>query len=199
MPSVLAHHVVISTHGFWLPNDPRGSCSTEVGCAHLQAFGPATTVLTHRSVANQPHDHKVREAAKQTLKYPEVVFSDAQARSVANGFAFAAQNSGYQIYACCILPQHAHFVIAQHTYPIEQVVRRLRQAATFYLLQDGLHPFAHLRSPKGNMPSVWGQDFWKVFLFSPEDVQRAIEYVEDNPPKEGKQRQQWPFVASYVG
>jgi hypothetical protein len=45
---------------------------------------------------------------------------------------------------------------------------------------------------------VWGQDFWKVFLYTPEDVLRAIRYVEDNPIKEGKKRQHWPFVVPYI-
>jgi len=34
-----------------------------------------------------------------------------------------------------------------------------------------------------------------VFLDTPEDVARAIAYVESNPEKEGKARQRWSFVA----
>jgi hypothetical protein len=109
------------------------------------------------------------------------------------------EKSGYQVYACCVLPQHTHLVIGRHTYPIEQVIRLLRQAATAKLLEDGLHPFAGQRSPGGRLPSVWGQDFRKVFLFTPEEVRDRIQYVEENPLREGKRRQHWSFVIPYPG
>ena len=43
------------------------------------------------------------------------------------------------------------------------------------------------------VPKCWGRGEWKVFL-DPEDVTRAIQYVEDNPVKEGKKRQKWSFA-----
>ena len=48
---ILASHVIFSTYGFWLPNDPRGSWSDFVGNWELTRFGKATTVTTHRSLA----------------------------------------------------------------------------------------------------------------------------------------------------
>ena len=27
---ILAYHIIFTTHGFWLPNDPRGSSSTAI-------------------------------------------------------------------------------------------------------------------------------------------------------------------------
>jgi REP element-mobilizing transposase RayT len=105
--------------------------------------------------------------------------------------------SGYQVYACCILPQHVHLVIERHSYSIEQVVRLLRQAATARLVADGRHPFE--RGPDGRLPSVWGQDCRKVFLFAPDEVRGRIGYVEKNPEREGKRRQRWPFVIPYPG
>jgi REP element-mobilizing transposase RayT len=195
---VLAYHVIFCTHGFWLPNDPRGSGSTEVRYEPLREFGPATPVTTRRSVAGKPHDRQRRLAAKQVLKYPEVTFTGLQAQSVGNGFGEMVRKSGYIGHACAILPQHVHLVIARHRYPIEQVVRLLRQAATARLLEDGRHPFAEQRAPNGRLPSVWGQDFRKVFLYTPEEIRQRIKYVEENPLKEGKPRQKWSFVVAYV-
>lgn len=196
---VLAYHVIFCTHGFWLPNDPRGSGSSEVRHDPLRAFGDATKVTTRRSVAARPHDRKLRLAAKEAMKYPEVNFTGHQALSVIKGFAEQTAKSGFIIHACSILPQHAHMVIARHRYPIEQVVRLLRQAATLRLLADELHPFAHLRSGKGRLPSVWAQDFRKVFLFTSEEIWHRIGYVEENPRKEGKRPQKWSFVTPYRG
>ncbi|OAI53588.1 hypothetical protein AYO44_04135 [Planctomycetaceae bacterium SCGC AG-212-F19] len=195
--TVLAYHVIFCTHGFWLPNDPRGSGSTEVRYKPLRQFGPATTVTTRGSVARRPHDRKLRLAAKEEMKYPEVVFTGHQALSVANGFGAMTAKAGYLIHACSILEQHVHMVIARHRYSIEQVVRLLRQAATLRLLEDGRHPFAGQRSATGRLPSVWAQDFRKVFLFTPQEIRQRIKYVEDNPVKDGKRRQKWPFVTPY--
>ncbi len=43
----------------------------------------------------------------------------------------------------------------------------------------------------------WGTGRWKV-LDTPDEVRRAIRYVESNPLKEGKPRQSWSFVAPFV-
>jgi REP element-mobilizing transposase RayT len=197
MRPVIAYHVTFSIHGFWLPNDPRGSGSLAVRFEPLQAFGPATYDPAPRSVARRPHDGRSRQAAKTLMKYPEVVFDGRQALSVGCGFAAQIKKSEYRIYACSILPQHVHLVIARRHYPIEQVVRLLRQAGTARLLADGLHPFAALRGSNGRLPSIWTQDFRKVFLFTPTEVVHRVQYVEDNPEKEGKRRQRWPFTVPF--
>ena len=44
---------------------------------------------------------------------------------------------------------------------------------------------------------VWGEYGWNVFLDSEQDVRRAIQYVEQNPPKEHKPRQRWSFVVPF--
>lgn len=198
MSAVRAYHVILSTHGFWLPNDPRGSWSTEVRVPHLRRFGAATTTSERRSLARVPHNVALRRAAKKAMKYPEVVLNGHQALSVARGFATQTFKSRYVIHACTILPCHVHLVIGRHHYAVEQVVRLLRQAATMQLLKEGRHPFAHLRRGNGYLPSVWGQDFCNVFLFTDEDIVRAIRYVEENPVREGKRRQHWSFLTPFV-
>jgi hypothetical protein len=40
---------------------------------------------------------------------------------------------------------------------------------------------------------VWAKGGWSIFLDCTEDMIRSIRYVEDNPEKEGKARQYWPF------
>ncbi len=197
MARVVAYHVILSNHGFWLPNDPRGSCSETVRYEPLRVFGEATTVVHARSVAGKSHDRRLRLAAKLAMKYPEVVFDGRQAQAVAHGFRAQVAKSGYAVHACAIMPKHAHLVIARHRYRVEQVVRLLRQSATARLLAAELHPFADRRAETGRLPSVWAQDFWKVFLFQPEDVGRAARYVEGNPGREGLRPQTWSFVTPY--
>src|SRR5687767_13325297 len=122
---VIAYHVIITAHGFWLPNDPRGSWSDFVGAWELFKYGPATKVATHRSLARVPHDRELRLAAKRALKYPAVRFSRVQVASIAQGFARAIADSGYVIHACAIMPDHAHLVPARHERTVERITSHL--------------------------------------------------------------------------
>ena len=194
---VLGYHLVITAYGFWLPNDPRGSWSDFVGSWELLRFGPATKTDSRRSVAARPHDAQLRRTAKTALKYPDVHFADAQVRTIARGFADWVQRNGVTIWACSILPEHAHLVVARHRYKVEQVANLLKGASTRALIAEGLHPLAKLVPPDQRPPKVWARNQWKVFLDAPADIRRTIRYVEENPPKEGKDRQRWSWVTPY--
>ena len=195
---VLAHHVIITAYGFWLPNDQRGSWSDFVRRWELLQFGPATKVATTRSVANRRFDGAVRNAAREALTYRPVIFDGQQALRIANGFADGVKRSGYVIHACCILPDHVHLIIRRHVYRIEQVANRLKGSATRFLTDTEMHPMQDQIPAGGALPSPWGVGLWKVFLDSPEDIRRAIAYVEANPAKAGKKTQHWSFVVPYA-
>jgi len=186
----LAHHIIFSAYGFWLPNDPRGSWSRFVGCWELVRFGKATRVETHRSVAGAPHDQDLRRKAKEILKHPPVHLSGRQALAAAHGFNRACRESGYAVHACSVLPDHVHMVIGCHRHPPGRVIGHLKTRATQQLAAEGL--WAEAGRP------AWGHGGWKVFLDSPADVGRAIAYVEGNPAKEGKPPQHWSFVTPFV-
>jgi REP element-mobilizing transposase RayT len=194
---VLGTHLIITAYGFWLPNDPRGSWSKFVGSWELVRFGRATKTDDPRSVARVPHDRAARLAAKQALRYRPVRFSGIQARAVGRGFAGFVRRSGVRVWACSIMPEHAHLVIARHRYDARQVASLLKGAATRQLLAEELHPMAEARNSRGRPPSPWAARSWAVFLDSPADVRRAIEYVENNPAKEGLPPQRWSFVTQY--
>ena len=171
---VLGYHVIFGTYGFWLPNDPRGSWSDFVGAWELFHFGPATKVETRASLANAPHDPAVRQATKQALKRPPVQLSGVQARAVGRGFAASVHKGRVLVWACSILPEHLHLVVARHRFRVEHLVNLLKGAATRALLAEDLHPFAALRTPDSQVPKCWGVGLWKVYLGSEEAIQRAI-------------------------
>jgi REP element-mobilizing transposase RayT len=188
---ILAYHVIFGAYGFWLPNDPRASWSTFVRSFELYRLGPATTVTTRRSLAHEPHDVERRLLGKELLKFPAVQLTGVQARAVAHGFRQASEEGPNVLHACSILPEHVHLVIARHDRTINRIVGHLKARATQQLHDEQLwldpaHP-------------VWAKGCWKVFLDNPEAMRRAIEYVERNPLKEGKQRQSWRFVVPYQG
>lgn len=199
MAQVAAFHVILTTYGFWLPNDPRGSSSKEVRVDNLKPFGPAIYNQSGRSVAHLDHDRALRFEAKQALKYKPVQLTGFQAQAAAEGMKERITKSGYSIWAFAILKDHVHFVVKRHHYKVEQVARAMKQAASTELLDRGLHPFADMRLESGFLPSVWAQDFWKVFLFNDDDIWRSIEYVERNPERSGCPRQNWKFVVPFNG
>lgn len=195
---VLGSHVIFGAYGFWLPNDPRGSWSNFVGAWELFRYGQATKTTETRSVAYRPHNKAVRLEAKQSLKYPAVQFTGLQAREVGTGFADYVKTSGLVVWACAILPDHVHLVLARHRLKVENLVIQLKGHATTQLIKEGLHPQKDYRDEENRPPKCFAQGQWKVFLDSQEDIQRAIRYVEDNPLKEGKPRQKWSFVTTVL-
>ena len=196
---VLGHHLIISAYGFWLPNDPRGSWSDMVRAWEIAKFGEATKVHTRRCVARDPHDWKLRQAAKQALKYPAVNFTGMQAKSVGSGFWRHTRRSGVVVWACAILPDHVHLVVRRHRYDAEIMIQQFKGNGTMQLNKDNLHPLAAYAQSGESAPSPWAEKGWKVFLDSEADIWRAIRYVENNPMKEGKPKQMWSFVTEFQG
>jgi REP element-mobilizing transposase RayT len=196
---LLGFHVIFSTYGFWLPNDPRGSWSDWVRNWELLRYGPATKVDTRESVARVKHDATLRKKAKQALAYPGVFLNGEQAQAVGLGFRTAVDEADYAVFACSILPQHVHLVLGPHDRDIDRIVGHLKGRATQQLNKSGLHPLGAYRQPDGTVPSPWCRNCWKVFIFTQRHLREAIKYVEDNPLKEGKPRQSWSFVCRLVG
>jgi REP element-mobilizing transposase RayT len=194
---IVAYHTIFTCRGFWLPNDGRGSWSTEVWADHLRPFGRATKTNVRRSLANSPHDRETRRAAKDALIYPAVRFSGQQARAVAYGFRNISQLLDLRLFACSILPDHTHLVIGVHKKSIEQIVGFLKRAASRELTRQSLHPFEGYRDGSGWVPSPWVEGGWNRFLNSDADVVGAIDYTEQNPLKMGLRRQTWSFVIPY--
>ena len=186
---VIAYHCIFGMYGFWLPNDPRGSGSDYIASWELFRYGPATKTRGRRSVAHRPHDHAARLEAKQSLKFPPVIMTGQQALTAAQGFAWAASESGYRILACAVLPDHVHLVIGRHRQKIRKVIGHLKARATRLL---------HLRGswPADERP-VWGEHGWNVFLNTLDEVEHAIDYANGNPLKEGLPRQDWSFVVPF--
>jgi len=190
---VRAYHVIFSAYGFWLPNDPRGSWSDFVRSWELLRHGQPTKVTTRASLAHEDHDHTRRKEAKKALRYPPVTFDGRQAQCVGKGFGNAVAELGYPVVACAILPEHVHMVVARCGRKIEAIVSHLKANATRQLKDASLHPLT-LFANEGRIPSPWTRSFWKVFLNSDAQIEKAITNVEDNPTREGKPRQHWTFV-----
>ena len=191
------YHVIFGAYGFWLPNDPRGSWSDFVGAWELARFGRATKGLERLELTSA--QHRQRGELKRSLKYPAVSFTGVQARAVGRGFATAVQKSNLTVWACSILPEHVHLIVARHTFKVEQIVGLLKGEATKQLRSESLHPLAEYRVHAGNAPTPWNSRCWRVYLDNEDAIDAAIQYVQENPIKEGKPAQSWPLVTPFAG
>ena len=186
---VIAHHLIWTAYGWWLPNDPRGSMSKTIASDVVAELGE----VHYGRKKVQPAGweiRKVSERAKDALKHELLTFTEEEVETIAA--AFAAQTNGrpYPCYACAIMPDHVHVLIRKHRRTAEQMIEDLQNGSRERLRELGLRAADH---------PVWGGPGWKVFQHTPDDIERTIRYISDNPVKMRRPRQQWEFVREYDG
>lgn len=185
---VIAHHLILTGYGHWLPNDPRGSLSTEIKAGKLFPLGDIH--FGRKSVQpSRPEVKSFFRKAAPRLEHDILWFSSANRQAISKAFRDVMHVQGYTCYACAIMPNHAHLVIRKHSEKAETMIRHLKTASARALCDQG---FADEEHP------IWSGDPFKKFLFTPEDVHRTIGYVEANPPNAKLPRQAYEFVTPYV-
>src|SRR5205807_3404629 len=126
-PLVIAHHLIWTAYGWWLPNDPRGSGSQTIRSDILAELGE----LHFGRKAVQPAGKVVRgfyEKAAELLKHPLLTFDDSCRLLIADAFAEVITNDRYTCYACAIMPDHVHAVLRKHKDTAEAMVDHLKEA-----------------------------------------------------------------------
>ena len=188
-PLVIAHHIIWTAYGTWLPNDPRGSTSRKVASGRIAELGEHH--YGRREV--QPPGPAIRqfyEQAADVLKYPLLTLVPGQFPVVAEALGKVAFERKYTCYACAVMPDHVHLVLRKHRDKAEEMIEFLQDASR-----------ARLRDAGHGSPDhpVWTQGGWAGFLDRPEAVRVRIRYIEQNPTKAGLPEQRWPFVKDYDG
>lgn len=188
-PLVIAHHLMWTLYGWWLPNDPRGSTSQTIRNDLIAELG--TLHYGRRQV--QPAGREIRtfyEQAAATLSHPLLEFSPREFSPVADAVGAAINACGYTCYAAAIMPDHVHLVIRKHRDLAETMIERIQTLSRERLIAAGLRDKTH---------PVWTRGGWKVFLDHPDDVRRTVKYVENNPAKQRLPMQSWSWAAPYDG
>ncbi len=189
-PLVIAHHLVWTAYGWWLPNDPRGSGSRTIRNDVLSELGG----LHFGRKEIQPCGRVVREfyeKAAEHLKHALLTFDEVDRMLIAEAFADVMERERYTCYVCAIMPDHVHVLIRKHKDMAEQMAENLMEASRTHLIQAGRRVITH--------PTWIAGHGWKVFLDHPDEVRRTIRYVQENPLKIGLPAQVWPFVKVYDG
>lgn len=189
-PIVIAHHLVWTAYGWWLPNDPRGSGSDTVHNDVLAELGE----LHKGRKTLQPAGRVVREFYEQAaplLRHPLLTFDDAARAEIAEAFGQEIERQKYTCWACAVMPDHVHVLIRKHRHQAEEMAENLMRASRTQLIERGHRERTH---------PTWIAGFgWKVFLDHPDEVRRTVRYVEQNPVKARLPAQEWPFVKPYDG
>jgi hypothetical protein len=126
--------------------------------------------------------------AETLLEHETVWFDDAMRVVIAKAIGEAANRFGYTIWALAICSNHGHAVVRSHRDHAEVIWQRFADASRDALRAAGLVPNDH---------PVWSHRAYKVFLHDVDAVNGRIDYVEDNPGKEGLPRQHWDCAQEY--
>ena len=186
---VIAHHLILTAYGWWLPNDPRGSTSQCIASDVIVELG----ALHFGRKKVQPLSRDIKEfyrRAREVLKYPLLTFDEAARVGIAEAFEICIRQHRYTCYACAILWDHTHLLIRKHKHLAEDMIENFQLASARLLRDRGFRAHDH---------PVWAEGGWKVFLDHPDDIRRTIPYIDDNPTKLQLPRQNWTFVTLYDG
>lgn len=188
-PIVIAHHIMWTLYGWWLPNDPRGSTSNTIRNDIIAELGELHFGRKHV----QPAGRDIRtfyEQAASVLRHKLLRISPTEFSLVADAIGQAVRESKYTCYACAIMPDHVHLVIRKHRDLAEGMIEGIQSLSRKRLVEIGMRPPDH---------PVWTRGGWKVFLDHPDEIWRTVRYVEENPIKIGLPTQKWNFVVAYNG
>jgi hypothetical protein len=110
---ILAHHIILTGYGHWLPNDPRGSLSKDFRNPSLAPLGQ----IRYGRESVQPSSSEIRTFyanAKPKLQYPTLWFDPRQRRSIGDAIGDVVRRARLTCYACAVMSDHAHLVVRRH-------------------------------------------------------------------------------------
>lgn len=184
---IIAHHIILTGYGHWLPNDPRGSLSKELRNPRLRQLGE----IHFGRKKHQPTLQQLKAfyaKAERLLAHPVVWFESRMMQLVGEAFAQVVQDQKFTCYACAVLRNHAHLLIRRHRVAATEMIEMFKTAARRAMASAGTIPAGH---------PVWSQDPYVAYKDTPDAVRAAVEYIRKNFAKHRIEPQNWGFVVPY--
>jgi hypothetical protein len=181
----LATHLILVGYGHWLPNDLRGSGSSEIRKDELKELGD----IHPGRRADQPTRDELRQFhrdAEPLLDHPVIWVDETIRFAIAQAFERVIREHGYTCWACAILRDHAHLVLRTHKHLSDEMWRHFAMEAAESLRAIATVPMNH---------RIWSARPYKVLLVTRHEVRVRIPYVDGNPKKHGLPPQHWDFVS----
>ena len=168
--AVIAHHLVLTGYGHWLPNDPRGSMSEEVRRENIATLGERH----FGRKLKQPSREALRafhRRAKEELEHSMLWWGDAERQAIVEAFARAIRVEKLTCYACAVLQNHAHLLVRRHRLNGDELVTLFKDVARETIRTLGLASVDH---------PVFSADSCHVFKDNPRAVRTCVTYIQDN-------------------
>ncbi len=184
---VIAHHLILTGYGHWLPNDPRGSMSSKV---HTPELAELADIHFGRK-SQQPSRDQLREFYKQArgvLAHDVLWFNNAERQAIGQAIGDVVRRERLTCYACAVLSNHVHLLIRKHRLKGQDVHRMMRDAGRDKLHALTLAPAEH---------PVFSADALDVFKSSPGEVHTCVRYINGNFAKHRQTHIRHGFVVPY--
>ncbi len=186
---VLAHHLILTGYGHWLPNDPRGSMSRDVSSQPLRPLGDRHygRKVEQPSLTALKDFHK---RAREVLMYPILWFDAPHREALAREIALVVRESRLTCYACAVLNNHVHILIRKHKLNGNQMLDLLKERLSKAIRAAGLVPADH---------PVFSADSCDVFKDTRQAIHGCIAYIHGNFAKHKLPAVVYDFVQHYDG
>jgi len=184
---IIAHHLILTGYGHWLPNDPRGSMSTRVHRPEVEELGEHH-VGRRKEQPSREELRAFHRRATEALAHPVLWWNDAERQALTEAFGEAIAGEKLTCYACAVLSNHAHLLIRKHRLNADQLVGVFKDAGRRVIGERRLAPEEH---------PIFSADSCHVFKSDVRSVRVCIDYIQSNHAKHRLQPVPCSFVIPY--
>ena len=156
----LAYLITFRCYGTWLHGDNRGSVDRK----KYRVYG----------TRSMPTNSKLAEDEKAELRQPPITLDSAQRDVVEKSIREVCDHRGYALHAVNVRTNHVHSVVTASCKP-ERVMDSFKAYATRRLREARL---------LGKGAKAWARHGSTPYLWTKEEIQRAIDYVVNGQGEE---------------
>ncbi|OQB81869.1 MAG: hypothetical protein BWX88_04170 [Planctomycetes bacterium ADurb.Bin126] len=184
---IIAHHIILTGYGHWLPNDPRGSMSQMMRQPSLEPLGDIH--YGRKRVHPSRKELKAfRIAARPLLTHPVLWFEHPHRQALIDAIRQSIRSETLTCYACAVLSNHIHLLIRRHRLDGPKLNALLKDSLAETLHEEKLVPPEH---------PVFSADSCHFYKSDKQAVRNCIGYINENFAKHHLPLAVYDFVTPY--